>query len=295
MSLMVVYERSRWSVSMGQVLPGQAPSRSGAKVTGFSRSSGQRMRKYLSQAAAEYKYMGTLTVDREYEESAAQFKTAVDRFLVRFMLMQKNVSKKPEKEAVFWFVEFQKRGAPHLHFFYTTRVPWQKAAKAWADICKRYGMARRDNDSFYKTSTRFEELRSGQRGAASYAMKYAAKTEQKKAPEWWVGRWWGVRGNRETSAAYSKIRLKRMSPMQAEKWEKSQKRAVGACYDLVALGFARVLPWDHGNGVTFVLKRGMWQTKRDGPEKDLMMQAIRVLSMHEMTLSLLGGEIYGED
>ncbi len=96
----------------------------------------------------------------------------------------------------FWFLEFQRRGAPHFHVF----LPAVKKERderwlhtvsyRWAEIV--------DSSDFSKhvrAGTRFEKLR--REGAVGgYVYKYALKSEQKEVPENYrnVGRFWGVWG-----------------------------------------------------------------------------------------------------
>lgn len=108
-----------------------------------------------------------------------------------------------------WFLEFQKRGAPHIHFlvepdavtphmrvdfglFWTARIAksewfWQRnqGDEYIKDVMK---MAR-----FNCHPGTFQVLRE-EGGAKKYATKYAAKEKQKKVPEKYksVGRFWGA-------------------------------------------------------------------------------------------------------
>lgn len=98
-----------------------------------------------------------------------------------------------------WILEFQKRGAPHLHLFLTG---WPSGgidgvARAWYRIV---GSDDRKHLDWHlgKLSGRpcLEWMRKPH-VASLYATKYAAKQEQKAVPEGFtnVGRFWGVFGN----------------------------------------------------------------------------------------------------
>jgi hypothetical protein len=84
-----------------------------------------------------------------------------------------------------WWLEFQERGAPHIHFLSTGWIGKQWIAQSWADVTG--GDAR--------VATRIEGLRTPA-AAGAYAAKYASKQVQKVVPEEFidVGRFWGVVG-----------------------------------------------------------------------------------------------------
>ena len=86
-------------------------------------------------------------------------------------------------------MEFQRRGAPHLHVFLTGPVPKEKVAAAWNRI------AGQGDADHLKAGTRIEAMRE-KHLAAAYAAKYASKAEQKDVPEEFqnVGRFWGLFG-----------------------------------------------------------------------------------------------------
>lgn len=99
--------------------------------------------------------------------------------------------------SAFWFLEFQKRGAPHIHIFITHPAKHQAVAFRW------FNGVGSDDDRHLRAGTRIEWLKKGRAGVIAYASKYAAKQSQKVVPEWFdnVGRFWGVRGCRETVSA----------------------------------------------------------------------------------------------
>jgi hypothetical protein len=88
-----------------------------------------------------------------------------------------------------WFMEFQRRGAPHLHVFLTGPIPKEKVAAAWNRI------AGQDDPDNLMAGIRIESMRE-KHMAAVYAAKYASKSEQKDVPEAFqnVGRFWGLFG-----------------------------------------------------------------------------------------------------
>lgn len=195
---------NRRKLSIGSV-EARRPSTVRGAVREFTPGASARLGLYAEECKAEYRYLGTLTVDREYSRDPADFRAAVDRFNTWFMRRQCSLcpSGQADVQSLLWWVEFQKRGAPHLHFFYTQVVPWQQAAAQWHAICLRYGLCLPDNSEFWRSATKFEKIRNGWRGVASYARKYATKSEQKEPDREvydWQGRYWGVRGYKATEA-----------------------------------------------------------------------------------------------
>jgi hypothetical protein len=95
--------------------------------------------------------------------------------------------------AGFWFLEFQRRGAPHFHVFCvgtlsqeardSLRATWAKIVGSGCPHHLRRGMD-------------YQELRKPE-AAAGYAAKYSSKGEQKEVPEHYrgIGRFWGVFGS----------------------------------------------------------------------------------------------------
>lgn len=88
-----------------------------------------------------------------------------------------------------WFVEFQRRGAPHVHLLVNGGVGFAAAADAW------YRIVASGDERHHRAGTRVEALRLSD-GAARYAAKYASKFEQKLVPEYFsgLGRMWGLFG-----------------------------------------------------------------------------------------------------
>lgn len=88
-----------------------------------------------------------------------------------------------------WFLEFQERGAPHLHVYLNGRIDKDKLADAWARIVDSGDPHHRDR------GTRVEAIREPH-AVAAYAAKYANKPEQKEVPASYqeVGRFWGLFG-----------------------------------------------------------------------------------------------------
>jgi len=239
------------SVSVGSYPYMHPPAKRG-KVVRLTEASRSRMVRYLEDAEARYQYMATLTVGAEWSRDGAAFKTALDRWLCWFQGEQVKGSSDPGAESAFWFLEFQKRGAPHVHVFYTRRVPWQLAAAKWAQCL--------GDETVELTGTRFESLAKGQnvkphrmRGRlCAYARKYAHKVEQKLVPEDYrnVGRFWGVRGcRRMVTLRVSTSHTEARGGLLLANMEHVLERAH-------ELGYLRKLSWSHGDGAIYFALRG---------------------------------------
>jgi hypothetical protein len=122
----------------------------------------------------------TLTYPREFPQDGRTVKRHWAAF--RHWLTRRRVRGE-------WFLEFQKRGAPHFHVFVDRFVDYQEVAAAW------YRIAGGGDRLHLAAGTRVEQLREVY-AAARYAEKYAVKAEQKEVPEGFeeVGRFWGTFG-----------------------------------------------------------------------------------------------------
>ena len=181
---------------------GQSADRLRGEVQSFTASSRSRLLSWLSCAKPSYRIMITLTLPH-VETDGALFKAKLDRFLDYAM------RKAPEGASMTWFLEFQKRGAPHAHILTNFRIDKEWVSSTWATMWsdrmesilgRSEGLLARH--AMEKASTRCEYLRSA--GVMKrYACKYSAKTDQKEVPEKYshVGRFWGIRGSRERVAA----------------------------------------------------------------------------------------------
>lgn len=94
-----------------------------------------------------------------------------------------------------WFLEFQRRGAPHIHLLLDWPLPVGRlmvkavrfrVASTWFRIVGS------GDEKHLAAGTRVERLRSPE-GGARYAVKYACKMRQKVVPKNYqnVGRFWG--------------------------------------------------------------------------------------------------------
>jgi hypothetical protein len=163
-------------------------------VSVFSDRSRSRMSRYLRSCDASYRFMVTLTYSGD-RGSFDRPKDHLARFIKRLRRLfecgtgqTSDVGK--ERWSIFWFVEFQARGAPHFHIFTNRWIGKDWLARTWYDIVGT------GDENHLKAGTRVEALKCDRYGVCSYAMKYCLKTSQKDLPSHLatIGRWWGVCG-----------------------------------------------------------------------------------------------------
>jgi len=185
-----------------KVIPRQFIATSRSAISNFSNDSAIRMRTYLRECIAEYRQMVTLTYPCGYPSNGKHTKEHLRRFNQEVMREHSrsgpsgNYSGK-ERLSVFWFLEFQDRGAPHYHMFGTWFPSKEWVSKTW------YRIVDSEDIRHLHAGTRTEFLRTGRGGTISYASKYANKLKQKLPPKDFenVGRFWGICGGRKVMSA----------------------------------------------------------------------------------------------
>lgn len=97
-----------------------------------------------------------------------------------------------------WFLEFQKRGAPHIHAFLGQFPVCGAAAvaRAWYEIVGSGDEKHLDWHLGKLSGRPCVEIMRNQHAASYYAVKYAVKSDQKDVPKEYqnVGRFWGCWG-----------------------------------------------------------------------------------------------------
>lgn len=148
------------------------------------------MARFLRACRARYRTMGTLTYPgegEEWREAKRHFRALVERL------------RRDGPIDLFWFIEWQRRGVPHFHFFASRYIDKEWLAVSWSDIVSG------GDWRHLAAGTRIEALKRGRAGTVSYAKKYARKQEQKELPplleDSGFGRWWGVVGDRSIVCA----------------------------------------------------------------------------------------------
>jgi len=189
--------------------------KSRGSVTCFSISSRNRMRSYLRGCIARYRYFGTLTYPDD-QTTWLFHKVHFKRFIER---LRCSGYFDDDSASLFWFLEFQKRGAPHFHFFCTKRIRIDYLSRTWFECVGS------NEPKHLAAGTNIRRWVGSAAGIRRYATKYADKKEQKNVPEMFtdeksikggfsVGRFWGVVGQRGTLSAT--IKRKRTSSCEQE-------------------------------------------------------------------------------
>lgn len=182
-----------------------ASGRAGTEITELKEASRKKLAFVASNAVRDWSSMFTLTYARDYPTDGREVKADLNRFLtsLRYYL--------PD-EKYLWFLEFQKRGAPHMHVLSTAEYDvetserlgalWSKTVLKKGDYDDRYvrwvtwfnGTSRAVVGA---VGCQFWQQAKRRGGLGRYAVKYATKTEQKKPKKCYrsVGRFWGSSRN----------------------------------------------------------------------------------------------------
>lgn len=218
------------------------------EITAFSRSSRYRMCRFLRETETEYRTFITLTYPGEIGKNDDRAsKNDLRTFIQR---LRRNVLLRNDGRffSVFWFLEFQDRGAIHYHLFCTHGFDIEFLRSAWADcVVRRFesGKSKGFKSTWiaaYNSGSRIESIRSGREGIQAYAAKYASKFDQKLIPTDFftkgVGRFWGVCGRGKVLSAATRVmedtKTAKISVFLMGLWEKSLKGLFfsGAAVDL---------------------------------------------------------------
>ena len=177
------------------------------KITEFTDSSRSRMLKYLRECCPTYTHMVTLTYPGFFPSDGREVKNHLRKFIQELKRydFRNSISSEVSSSftagdsgfSVFWFMEFQSRGAPHFHLLVNRFVPKDWTARRWYEIVNS------EDQRHLRAGTRCEEITAGRAGISSYAAKYAAKNAQKVIPAGYedAGRFWGVCGEKSCVSA----------------------------------------------------------------------------------------------
>lgn len=157
-------------------------------ITVFSDKARARLAFVANNTTVTFRTMITLTYPKEYPRDGSIVKKDLRRFLAAWRAYTRGANH-------LWFLEFQRRGAPHVHILTDYPCPPGRPARKnlrlwvankWYDVCGQL------DPKHLLAGTRTERLRSPE-GGAHYAVKYASKMRQKSVPEDYrnVGRFWG--------------------------------------------------------------------------------------------------------
>lgn len=158
------------------------------QVRTFSKASRSRLAFTAGNTSVVFRTMVTLTYPRQYPRDGRRVKRDLRTFLAAWRRYTGGCE-------LLWFLEFQKRGAPHVHILCDFPLPRRRedAANVYRWVALRWYQICGELDyKHLQAGTRTERLRSA-RGGAHYAVKYAQKMHQKVVPDDYqnVGRFWG--------------------------------------------------------------------------------------------------------
>lgn len=192
-----LYKRSLKVVHpLGTNYTPEPPDRTETKIEHFSKKSRRRLQFVSINNADVLISQFALTYHDKLPKDGKECKKHLNVFLTWLKRNYPDVS-------YLWILEFQSRGAPHYHLFFTVkpdRIMQYKMAVRWNKITGS-GI---DHFNFHNHKTNFIEW---DMGSGSYLTKYLDKESQKWVPENYenVGRFWGHSRNLKPHATCMNI------------------------------------------------------------------------------------------
>lgn len=176
---------------------GKAVSGRKSDITELSVESRKRLAFTASNASCGWASMITLTYGAEYPHNGQQVKRDLNLFLSALRYKITGVR-------YLWFLEFQQRGAPHVHILLSTgfdEIVFGPLVGKWIVLASAYAESDTSEENIRKFNLHqkdgvydFWQNARSECGLSHYAVKYATKTEQKSVPTSYqsVGRFWGA-------------------------------------------------------------------------------------------------------
>ena len=184
--------RSGWRVCRtSRLKPKEIPRGLRREIMELTKESLSRLAFIIANTNIQFQSIITLTYGETFPRDGQKVKADLHRFLVKF-------GRAFGEHSYVWFVEFQRRGAPHFHILTSlpgpNRLELVKFAQIWVSACETCSREEREK-MFLVHSHRsaWERIRE-QNGATRYALKYCLKQRQKVVPKDYrnVGRFWGT-------------------------------------------------------------------------------------------------------
>ena len=158
------------------------------EIKEFTLSARKRLAFVAANTDTQFVTMITLTYPKEYPSDGQVVKSHLNAFLTF-------LRRETHKCNYLWFLEFQRRGAPHVHILID--YPYVRSKEQMHTLRETvrltwYRIVASGDEKHLLAGTRVEWLRSRD-GGARYAVKYAMKMYQKVVPKGYrnVGRFWG--------------------------------------------------------------------------------------------------------
>jgi len=176
-----LYRQDAVVVRRGVSRDGVFPIRGGVSV--FSWRSRKRLAFVASNTDVMFTSMLTLTYPRQFPNDGDDVKRNLKAF-------REALRRKVPGVSMLWFLEFQRRGAPHIHIM-LRGVRVYKAMQHWVSETW-YRIVDSGDARHLAAGTQLARVRT-QNGARNYCVKYAHKMRQKVVPPDYrnVGRFWG--------------------------------------------------------------------------------------------------------
>lgn len=182
-------------------------------VKEFSRKSRAKLAFVASNTEVRFLSMMTLTYPKEWPHDGRVVKANLKAMLNR-------IRRKVDDFDYLWFLEFQARGAPHVHLLLSCKSNKERKAwlsKSWHDIVNQ-----EENEKHLKAGTRWTQIRKKD-GARNYCVKYTHKMEQKVVPDLYqnVGRFWGHSKPVKPEPMFEPVEIWSLEQMRhyLEQWE----------------------------------------------------------------------------
>lgn len=187
-----VYRNDVLTIRQGQGLVSINPNHNprGA-ITEMSDDSLRRLAFLANNADCEFRSMVTLTYPNEFPSDGAIVKDHLQNMLRSF---KRRIG---DPLTYVWFLEFQRRGAPHIHILLQVGLTHEEAPTLRSWLSERWFKIVGSGDDLHRLAgTRWENTRQAE-GLRRYVTKYAFKTFQKEVPEGFqrCGRFWGASRN----------------------------------------------------------------------------------------------------
>lgn len=180
-----IFKRDIVVKRIGEPVPEWCKPRKRGEIAEFTWNSRRNLAFTAANTDVSFRTMITLTYPASWPLDGRESK----RHLAAFLQFLRRVDGDVD---YLWFLEFQRRGAPHYHLLVSTPV-WSfdrgHVSRRWYTIVGKL------SDNHLLAGTRVEKLRSPE-GGSRYAVKYALKMSQKMVPHAYqnCGRFWGCSG-----------------------------------------------------------------------------------------------------
>jgi hypothetical protein len=184
-----IHEKSvEIKINTGKIVTGKSCFR--GKVKGLSYKSVRKMRLLLEDTADLWQITVTLTYPGEFPLNGRKVKRDIDAMNHWF--------KRQGVTDIFWTIEFQERGAPHVHCLLSSKVDKKKLSAAW------YKIVGSGDLKHLEAGTSTGEIKDRDR-LTTYVLGYHWKKDQKEVPENFqnVGRFWGCTRRAKERATYT--------------------------------------------------------------------------------------------